>query len=111
METMTLPGAADYVAPDGSEIRLLPSYSTAGMCHCQLSRGRTSKAVRHKTVEEIWYFIEGSGEVWRRYGSVERVDAVRAGTALAIPFQTHFQFRNTGDTDLSFLIVTVASWP
>lgn len=111
MDTMTLPAAADYIAPDGSEIRLLPSYSTAGMSHCRIARGRVSKAVRHRTVEEIWYFIEGAGEVWRHYGSVERVDSVRGGTAITIPFQTHFQFRNTGHTDLTFLIVTVPGWP
>jgi mannose-6-phosphate isomerase-like protein (cupin superfamily) len=111
MDTMTLPVNPDYTAPDGSEIRLLPSFSTGGLCHCQIARGRTSKPVRHRAVEEIWYILEGTGEMWRRFGSVERIDQLQAGTAVTIPFQTHFQFRNTGDGDLKAVIVTIPGWP
>jgi mannose-6-phosphate isomerase-like protein (cupin superfamily) len=42
---------------------------------------------------------------------VERIDPLRAGTAVTIPFQTHFQFRNTGDGDLKAVIVTIPGWP
>jgi mannose-6-phosphate isomerase-like protein (cupin superfamily) len=62
-------------------------------------------------VEEIWYFLQGRGEVWRKYGSTERVDEVGPGMSITIPFQTHFQFRNVGDTELVFLIVTIPAWP
>src|SRR5216117_2870669 len=58
----------DEQAPDGSEIRLLPELWGGGLCHCTLPSGRTSKAVKHKTVEEIWYFVQGIGEVWRKLG-------------------------------------------
>jgi mannose-6-phosphate isomerase-like protein (cupin superfamily) len=67
--------------------------------------------VRHKTVEEIWYFVQGEGQVWRKYGATAQVTDVRAGTALKIPYQAHFQFRNTGKKDLVFLIVTMPAWP
>ena len=53
----------DYLAPDGSEIRLLPNVKGGGMCHCTLPPGKKSLAVKHKTVEEIWYFLSGQGEV------------------------------------------------
>lgn len=111
MDTMKLPTAADDQAPDGSEIRLLPSTPAGGLCHCVLPAGGISHAVRHKTVEEIWYFLEGSGEVWRRYGATERVDPVGPGTALTIPYRTMFQFRNTGTGPLVFVIVTLPAWP
>lgn len=110
-ETKALPEKYDYLAPDGSEIRLLPTMNGGGLAHCTLPVGRVSKPVCHKTVEEIWYFLGGKGQVWRRKGdSAESVD-VCAGMSLAIPSGTHFQFRNTGDAPLHFIIVTMPPWP
>ncbi len=43
----------DYLAPDGSEIRLLAKVNAGGFCHCTLPADKTSSAVKHKTVEEI----------------------------------------------------------
>jgi hypothetical protein len=45
--TKQLPSKVDYLAPDGSEIRLLPSLADGGVCHCTLGadgapRGRSS---------------------------------------------------------------------
>jgi len=33
-----------------------------------IARGGVSKLVRHLTVEEAWYFLEGQGLVWQRQG-------------------------------------------
>ena len=111
MYTMQVPNEPDYTAPDGSEIRLLPSTPNGGIAHCTLGPGKVSKAVRHKTVEEIWYFVQGEGEVWRKYGQKESVVPVSPGTALVIPFQAHFQFKNNGSDDLVFIVVTIPGWP
>ena len=83
------------------------------MVHCSLAAGRVSAPVRHQTVEEIWYFIEGQGEVWRRAsGSVAgEVTPVQPGTALDLPVATHFQFKNTGSQPLRFIILTMPPWP
>jgi mannose-6-phosphate isomerase-like protein (cupin superfamily) len=70
-DTKPLPLNFDDIAPDGSEIRLLPGLSAGGPCHYTLSKDCTSKAIRHRTVEEIWYFIQGQGEVWRRQETYE----------------------------------------
>jgi hypothetical protein len=51
----------DYLAPDGSEIRLLPEVGGGGLCHCILPVGKVSKAVSHKTVDEICYFLSCQG--------------------------------------------------
>ncbi len=59
----------DELAPDRSEIRLLPSMKGGGLCHCTLRPRRVSKAVKHKTIEEIWYFIQGHGQFWRKQGT------------------------------------------
>ena len=101
----------DTLAPDGSEIRLLAQTSRGSMVHCTLHPGQVSVAVAHRTVEEVWYFLEGTGQVWRRRGGEERVVDVAAGVSLSIPVGAHFQFRTTGDGPLRFIIVTMPPWP
>ena len=100
----------DLLVPDGSEIRLLHSTSSASVVHCSLPAGAVSLSVRHRTVAEIWYFLAGRGQVWRRQAKREEVLEVRAGISLTIPLGTSFQFRNTGDAALEFIIVTMPPW-
>lgn len=106
----------DAIAPDGSEIFLLlgPEQGTtrASMVEVVLPVGEVSTAVRHRTVEELWYFLEGRGQVWRRLpDGAEQVAEVEPGLALAMPTGCAFQFRNTGERPLRFLCVTCPPWP
>ncbi|MBC7901210.1 MAG: hypothetical protein H7070_14285, partial [Saprospiraceae bacterium] len=55
----------DYLAPDGSEIRLLINGLNGNLCHCTLPAGSTTVPVRHRNVEELWFVIEGRGQIWR----------------------------------------------
>ena len=66
LETKELPNIHDYLTPDGSEIHLLPMMKSGGLAHCSLPVGGVSKSVTHRTVEEIWYFLAGKGQVWLR---------------------------------------------
>ena len=51
------------------------------MAHFSLGPGETSRAVAHRTVEEIWFFVSGQGEMWRRQGADEQiVEALNIGT-------------------------------
>lgn len=111
LETIPLPEKYNNLAPDSSEIRLLPRMQGGSLCHCTLPVGKTSSAVAHKTVEEIWYILEGEGEVWRKLGEQEEVTPVHPGISLTIPLGTHFQFRNTGSEPLCILITTMPPWP
>jgi mannose-6-phosphate isomerase-like protein (cupin superfamily) len=110
---------ATYSAPDGSEIRLLVGEAeratVASLCQTTLGAGATSRPVRHRHVEEIWYFLEGEGLVWRcppdaNPTSVEPV-AVRTGDALVIPPGWSFQFRASPEHPLRFLCYTAPPWP
>ena len=74
-----LPVKYDIIAPDGSEIRLLALGSHGSMCHCSLPIGCSSKAVVHQTVEELWYFVRGKGQVWRKLRGREVVVDVEPG--------------------------------
>lgn len=101
----------DALAPDGSEIRLLHQVDGASVVHCALPVGAVSVPVKHRTVEEIWYFLAGQGQVWRAQGGREEVLDARAGVSLTIPLGTRFQFRNSGAVPLEFLIATTPPWP
>lgn len=109
--SMRLPLARDQCAPDGSEIRCLPVLRGGSMVHCRLPPGAVSRAVAHRTVEEIWYVLAGRGELWRRRDGREETVDLAPQTAHTIPLGTAFQFRNTGDGPLDILIVTMPPWP
>jgi mannose-6-phosphate isomerase-like protein (cupin superfamily) len=103
--------APDAVAPDGSEVRLLTSLAGGSFAHFTLPAGATSLAVTHRTVEEIWYFVAGEGEIWRRLGENEAVTAVAPGISVTIPLGTHFQFRASPAAPQAFVAVTMPPWP
>jgi mannose-6-phosphate isomerase-like protein (cupin superfamily) len=109
--TRSLPEAADTTAPDGSEIRLLPRLRGGSMVHARLPPGATSKAVVHRTVEELWYVVAGQGRMWRRQGEREETVRLIPGVALSIPVGTAFQFRNDGTGPLEIVLVTMPPWP
>src|SRR5262249_20326131 len=63
------------------------------------------------TVEEIWYFVGGRGEMWRKQSDREEVVSVEAGVCITIPIGTRFQFRSSGDEALSAVGVTMPPLP
>ena len=109
--TKRLAATPDAIAPDGSEVRLLCALARGSMAHFQLAAGATAKAVRHRTVEEIWYFLSGRGEMWRAQDGKEETIAVGPGTSLTIPLGTSFQFRAFADAPLTAIGVTMPPWP
>ena len=110
-ETRHLGAAHDDVAPDSSEIRLLATAAGGSMAHGTLPPKGVSLAIRHRTVEELWYVTAGRGQVWRKQGEREEVVDVGPGSSLSIPVGTHFQFRNTGWEPLCFVMCTMPPWP
>jgi len=109
--TKRLPVDRDDIAPDGSEVRILLGLDSGGMANFELAPGETSLAVAHHTVEEIWYFLTGRGEMWRKLGGQEEVIPVDSGTCITIPVGTHFQFRSFGYEPMAALGVTMPPWP
>jgi len=110
-ETLRLPTHRTVVAPDGSDVRVLLGLKGGGMAHFELAPGKTSKAVVHRTVEEIWYIVGGRGEMWRRQGEREEVVALEPGVCLTIPLQTRFQLRCEGEKSLTAIAITMPPWP
>lgn len=102
---------ANHLAPDGSEVRELARLAGGTMAHFTLPPGASSKAVKHRTVEEIWFILAGRGRMWRRGADGERVTDLTPGLSITIPLGTAFQFRNDGDGPLTAVAITMPPWP
>ena len=111
MDSKRLPGEPDAIAPDGSAVRVLLAVERGSMAHFSLAPGQTSAAVVHRTVEELWYFLGGRGEMWLREGERSEVVEVERGVSVSIPVGTEFQFRSLGEDPLAAVGVTMPPWP
>lgn len=110
-QTRQLSEKPDAIAPDGSEIRELLRVERGSMAHCTLPPGGMSQAVKHKTIDEIWYCLQGHGQFWRKQDGSERIVSVLPGICLTVPAGTAFQFRTIGEQPLRFIIATMPPWP
>lgn len=81
------------------------------MAHFSLAPGQIASAVTHRTVEEIWFVLTGSGEIWRKFADREEVTQLQPGLCLTIPLGTHFQFRACAQDSLAVVAVTLPPWP
>jgi mannose-6-phosphate isomerase-like protein (cupin superfamily) len=102
----------DAVAPDGLDVWLLERTDGVSSALFQANSRQVGRAVRHRTVEEIWYCLSGRAEMWLLSpdGS-ERTVALARGSCVSIPVGTTFQLRNLARRNASFFGVTVPAWP
>ena len=110
-KTKSLQLLPDVIAPDGFEVRVLLALQGGSMAHFELAPGQVSTAIKHKTVEEIWFILAGEGQMWRQMDDDEDIVHLNAGMCLTIPLGTQFQFRTMGTKPLQALGVTMPPWP
>lgn len=110
-QTQEIAAATLVAAPDGSAVSILCATARGSMISFALPPGAVSKAVAHKTVEEIWYVVAGAGRLWRAQDGAEKIVALAPGLSLTVPVGTRFQFRNDGDAPLQIVAVTMPPWP
>jgi mannose-6-phosphate isomerase-like protein (cupin superfamily) len=110
-ETTTLPRDPTVIAPDGSNVRVLLALAGGSLAHFELPAGCVARAVVHRRVEELWYVVQGRGEMWRSQHGREEVVALVPGTSLSIPVGTRFQFRAAPDEAVAAVGVTMPPWP
>jgi mannose-6-phosphate isomerase-like protein (cupin superfamily) len=106
VNSVAIPDAPDTIAPDGSLIGLLATGERGSMVHCTLPPEAVTRAVRHRSVEEAWLVLGGTGVL--ALGD-ERLP-LRHGVSVVIPPRTPFQFR-AGLRGLELVIVTMPPWP
>ena len=110
-QTKRLGTLPDAIAPDGSEVRILCSVGRGSLAHFTLPPHAVSQAVAHRTVDEVWYFLSGRGQMWRRSPDVEEIVDVEPGVSITIPLGTSFQFRSLSHEPLSAVGTTMPPWP
>src|SRR4051794_20765920 len=88
IDTIELPQHPDYLAPDGSEVRLLCAVEGASTAEFLLPPARTTRAVVHHTVDEIWFVTAGSGELWRGGEESSKSTRLTPGICVTIPVGT-----------------------
>ena len=98
-------------APDGSRVRPLLSLEAGSMAQFELCPGQVSRAVRHRTVSEIWLVLSGLGRMWRQQDEQQSIVHLAPGTCLSVPVGTAFQFRCEGSEVLRVAAVTMPPWP
>lgn len=110
-ETKQIAAAPDAIAPDGSEVRVLCGLSRGGLAMFSLPPRAVSRAVAHRTIEEVWYIVSGYGRMWRKLGEQEEIVELSPGVSLSIPVGTQFQFRCDSLDPLTVLGATMPPWP
>jgi mannose-6-phosphate isomerase-like protein (cupin superfamily) len=92
--------------PHGSEIRPLIDRTTSAITQCSLAEeillpGQEVTPHRHRTIEEIYYVVEGQGLM--TVGDEQR--EVSAGDAIFIPPNHRHTLKNTGTEPVKLLLV------
>ncbi|MFF3328488.1 cupin domain-containing protein [Streptomyces sp. NPDC002888] len=102
---------AEHTTPDGSLVRplgVLPN--VASFAQFELAPNQASQALSHGSVQEIWYVVSGSGELWRSLNSKDDRTQLEPGVCVTIPVGTCFQSR-AGSDGLQIVAVTIPPWP
>jgi len=111
LATRVLGSDPDAIAPDGSEVRILVAVGAGSMAHFTLRPGAVSRAIVHRSVEEVWFFTRGRGAMWRQQSGEHDIVDVGPGVSIAIPVGVSFQFRSDGEEPLEAVGVTMPPWP
>ena len=94
----------------GARVLLAPA---CVKCRCPQPRCRAQFGT--SGVEEIWYVLEGRGQVWRCPPEIDAESvaprAVAPGDALTVPPRRRFQFASEAGGVLRFLCFTAPPWP
>ena len=109
--TVRLPAQPTETAPDGSAVRVLLGLTGGTMAHFELPAGATSRAVTHRTVEEVWFVLSGRGELWRKQSAREEVVVLEPEVCVTLPHGTHFQLRASQTDAVAVVAVTIPRWP
>src|SRR5688572_14558459 len=87
--------ALDLIHPETTGVR---NVSVATII---IEPSRSSRAHFHRVMEEVYYFVDGVGEVILN----NEVHTVRPGSAVYIPVGLMHQVKNTGTKQLRFLSI------
>jgi mannose-6-phosphate isomerase-like protein (cupin superfamily) len=104
MDIVNIEDTEPFITKDGSQIRELLSHRNSGirkqsLAEARVPAGTTTVRHHHPNTEEIYFIIEGAGEM--TIGDETRL--VGAGDAIAIPPGASHFISNPGPSELRFL--------
>jgi mannose-6-phosphate isomerase-like protein (cupin superfamily) len=105
MDIHNISQVAAFTTKDGSEIRELLAHRNScikkqSLAEARLAPGGQTQPHYHRLTEEIYYILEGTGDM--QLGEDDRRN-VGPGDAIAIPPGLAHTIKNTGDVTLKFL--------
>jgi mannose-6-phosphate isomerase-like protein (cupin superfamily) len=106
----SLATSADAIAPDGMEVRLLAAGSRGSMAHFRLPPHTVGRAIRHRTVDELWFVASGTATVWMSSAGRQQT-VVTSGDSFSVEAGTSFQIRNDHAMAFDAVGVTMPPWP
>jgi mannose-6-phosphate isomerase-like protein (cupin superfamily) len=106
MEVFSVEKIPAWRTLDGSRIRELVAYRNSSaqfqsLAEATVEPGQQTRLHLHRTSEEIYYILSGTGEVCLG----EEREVVTPQTAVLIPAGTPHKIRNTGSVPLVFLCI------
>ena len=76
------------------EVTVLPANAQMSSAVFELAPMAVGHAIKHRTVSEVWYILEGEGElVVQQRAAAQAVVTLEPGVSLSIPVDTCFQVR------------------
>ncbi len=104
MDVQNINRVVAFKTKDGSEIRELLAHRNSciqkqSLAEARVAPGQKTTPHFHRATEEIYYILEGQGEMWLG----EESHDVGPGDAIAIPPGMVHTIKNTGTATLRFL--------
>jgi mannose-6-phosphate isomerase-like protein (cupin superfamily) len=109
-ETKELPATPDDTSPDGTaQIRSLPAFDTGSFAHATVPPTTTSEAAVLRGATELFYVLDGDGELWRKGTGFEETTPLYRRRCASVPPDVSVQYR-AGSAGLQLLILTMPRW-
>lgn len=103
--------APDSSSPEGgAEIRYLLNSKGGDLTHAVCPAGELAPTHELPELDEAYFVLGGSGEIWRRHQKWEGITALRPGRFVWMPRGTQFQYRASQGASLVFLVAVLPSW-
>ncbi|HEX8025412.1 MAG TPA: hypothetical protein VF484_04320 [Candidatus Limnocylindrales bacterium] len=99
-------------SPLGAHIRFLMDGPHGNVIQSIVPPTMVGRAARFRTVDEYWYVLSGSGEMWRRApDGTEHVTPLVPGVSVDVALGTAFQYRCIGTEALVSICTAMPPWP
>jgi mannose-6-phosphate isomerase-like protein (cupin superfamily) len=102
---------AHGVADDGTKLEFLLQTPRGNNYLCKLGPRFVTNAAIAVDVEEIWFFLEGSGVFWLKVDNTEHFFDFGPGTSIYVPQGASLQVRNDTDAQVLAHVTTMPPWP